>query len=340
MKAIKCVPDTLMLQYNPEKNSLLASWDFSRAYQNLIHVHTGLPVTLLPLLLRVYDVTGMYFDGCSCSQVDNYPVLNAECCSFPAPTHGRELIADLGCITETGRFITFLRSERWRMQTYDLLQVPEENCPHLSFRLLPPLEGKLSCTYTLYGNFKQKAEYSFSGFFQTRIYEDSNSHFEKILPEENLYPAIQSCAPSQSWRILMFSWEYPPHQIGGLGRAVCDLAEELALLGHSVHVLTCWTEGLPWNLYQQGVWVHRIPPLQSLQPASWLDSMFTVNLGIIRRIHQLQKQYGNFDLIHAHDWMMGYAAIWTRETLGLPLALTMHATECGRRLGNLLEGLS
>jgi hypothetical protein len=61
MKKIKCVPDTLTLQYNPEKNSLLASWDFSRAYQNLIHVHTGLPVTFLPLLLRVYDVTGMYF---------------------------------------------------------------------------------------------------------------------------------------------------------------------------------------------------------------------------------------------------------------------------------------
>jgi glycogen synthase len=39
-------------------------------------------------------------------------------------------------------------------------------------------------------------------------------------------------------RILMLSWEYPPHIIGGLGRHVTDLTDALAQIGVEVHILT------------------------------------------------------------------------------------------------------
>jgi glycosyltransferase involved in cell wall biosynthesis len=43
-----------------------------------------------------------------------------------------------------------------------------------------------------------------------------------------------------------------------------------------------------------------------------------------------------FDLIHAHDWVVGRAAVELKNRLGLPLISTIHATEIGR--GGSLDG--
>ncbi|HBC93423.1 MAG TPA: DUF1957 domain-containing protein, partial [Pelotomaculum sp.] len=40
-----------------------------------------------------------------------------------------------------------------------------------------------------------------------------------------------------------------------------------------------------------------------------------------------------FDLVHAHDWLVGDAAITLRDRYGLPLVATIHATEFGRNRG-------
>ena len=44
-------------------------------------------------------------------------------------------------------------------------------------------------------------------------------------------------------RVLMLSWEYPPHVVGGLGQHVADLAPALARRGVEVHVVTPMRQG-------------------------------------------------------------------------------------------------
>src|SRR4051794_15716184 len=45
-------------------------------------------------------------------------------------------------------------------------------------------------------------------------------------------------ASVQPVRVLMLSWEYPPLVVGGLGRHVEALAQELVAQGHDVRVVT------------------------------------------------------------------------------------------------------
>ena len=42
-----------------------------------------------------------------------------------------------------------------------------------------------------------------------------------------------------------------------------------------------------------------------------------------------------FDIIHAHDWLVFYAAKEAKNELHLPLLATIHATEYGRNQGKL-----
>jgi glycosyltransferase involved in cell wall biosynthesis len=44
-------------------------------------------------------------------------------------------------------------------------------------------------------------------------------------------------------------------------------------------------------------------------------------------------EYGKFDLVHAHDWLVGDAAIALKHLFKIPLIATIHATEYGRYNG-------
>ena len=52
---------------------------------------------------------------------------------------------------------------------------------------------------------------------------------------------------------------------------------------------------------------------------------------------KLIAEEGNFDLIHAHDWLVGDAAIAIKNTFKIPLVATIHATEYGRYNGIYTE---
>src|SRR5680860_1467401 len=62
-------------------------------------------------------------------------------------------------------------------------------------------------------------------------------------------------------RILLLSWEYPPHVVGGLGRHVGALARSLAIEGHEVHVVTRDLPDAPEvrDAFEDGVHVVRVP---------------------------------------------------------------------------------
>ncbi|MDQ0197294.1 glycosyltransferase family 4 protein [Neobacillus ginsengisoli] len=136
------------------------------------------------------------------------------------------------------------------------------------------------------------------------------------------------------WRhmkILMLCWEYPPNIVGGLSRHVNGLSVQLAKMGHDVHVLTAGDGDLAVFEKMDGVNVHRIKPLneQDNQFFSWIGGL---NLAFVFKAEKLAEEIG-FNLIHAHDWLVGTAAIVLKETLSIPLLTTIHATEYGRNNG-------
>ncbi|MCR8644955.1 glycosyltransferase [Paenibacillus sp. N1-5-1-14] len=140
-------------------------------------------------------------------------------------------------------------------------------------------------------------------------------------------------------RIAMLAWEYPPHIVGGLGRAVEGLARHLAGLGHTVHVFTCTGSDSPAEELLDGVHVHRVQALAAPDPIHFWDRVLQVNFAIAERIAKLGMDEGAFDLIHAHDWLVLHAASQSAGALQLPLIATVHATEHGRRFGRLEPGL-
>lgn len=137
----------------------------------------------------------------------------------------------------------------------------------------------------------------------------------------------------QKWelKILLLSWEYPPNVVGGLSRHVIGLAVQLAKQGHEVHVMTARNEDLPSYERADGVHVHRVRPIND-QDENFLSWIGGLNLSMAFKGEQLAEEI-HFDLIHAHDWLVGSAAIVLKEVLGLPLLTTIHATEHGRNNG-------
>src|SRR5689334_19807433 len=62
-------------------------------------------------------------------------------------------------------------------------------------------------------------------------------------------------------RVLMLSWEYPPHIVGGMGKHVLELAPALTAQQIEVHVLTPWLRGGPEReCTSEGVYVYRVEP--------------------------------------------------------------------------------
>ncbi|MZQ83546.1 DUF1957 domain-containing protein [Paenibacillus sp. 5J-6] len=147
-------------------------------------------------------------------------------------------------------------------------------------------------------------------------------------------------APSQPealspLRVLMLAWEYPPRVIGGLARAVRDLSVQLAASGQEIHVITCLAPDCSSYELLDGVHVHRVDVFSSAEPLHFLDWVFQMNLAFTDTAQRLSAQGLQFDLIHAHDWLVYYTAKECKQMLHLPLLATIHATESGRNLGKL-----
>ncbi|MCM3725120.1 glycosyltransferase family 4 protein [Neobacillus cucumis] len=145
---------------------------------------------------------------------------------------------------------------------------------------------------------------------------------------------VKSQAP---WKlkILILSWEFPPNMVGGLSRHVVGLSTHLAENGHEVHVLTAGKNSLPTFEMMDGINVHRVRPINENDDhfLSWIAGL---NLAMAFKAEQLAEEV-DFDIIHAHDWLVGAAAISLKELLGIPLLTTIHATEHGRNNGIYTE---
>jgi glycosyltransferase involved in cell wall biosynthesis len=131
-------------------------------------------------------------------------------------------------------------------------------------------------------------------------------------------------------KILVLAWEFPPRIVGGIARHVSELYPEIVKLGHEVHLLTIEFGQAPWYELVDGIRVHRIPVGASHDFFHWVANM---NESMGRHGGKLLLEDGPFDLIHAHDWLVGDAAIALKHAFKIPLIATIHATEFGRYNG-------
>lgn len=130
----------------------------------------------------------------------------------------------------------------------------------------------------------------------------------------------------------MFSWEYPPHMVGGLGQHVYDLSRFLAAQGIMVHVITPRVKGSPNEQVENGVFIHRVgtPAQEECNFKSWT---FSFNSEAISKAVAISGQINGLDVVHAHDWLAAYAGRSVSKIFEVPLVTTIHATEYGRNLG-------
>lgn len=139
-------------------------------------------------------------------------------------------------------------------------------------------------------------------------------------------------------RVLHLSAEYPPRVVGGLGWHVYFLTRHLARQECQVTVLAGLEseEAAPWQAPQlqeesPGLNIYRCQ--WQGDPQDFLALVNRFNFHLLGRSLQLVEQGRHWDLIHAHDWLVGEAARTLKHALHLPLVATIHATEYGRNHG-------
>lgn len=155
-------------------------------------------------------------------------------------------------------------------------------------------------------------------------------------------------------KVLMFGWEFPPHNSGGLGVACQGLSRALSENGVEI------TFVLPKKIvtrehfkfvFADNVFI-KIQNVESgLSPyitsEMYGDFLKEVGAGGIygHTLFEEVMRYAkwaqnitpqqNFDVIHAHDWLSFPAGIMAKKVSGKPLVVHVHATEFDRGGGNI-----
>lgn len=133
-------------------------------------------------------------------------------------------------------------------------------------------------------------------------------------------------------KILMLTWEYPPRIVGGIARVVHDLSHRLIKDGHEVTVVTYRDADLSYYENDKGVEVHRVDNFM-INPNNFIDWVLQLNFNMVAKVNELIDKNGKFDVIHAHDWLVASSAKTIKNSFGIPLVSTIHATEAGRNSG-------
>jgi glycogen(starch) synthase len=135
-------------------------------------------------------------------------------------------------------------------------------------------------------------------------------------------------------RVLMLSWEYPPHVVGGLGKHVAELVPALGAQRVEVHLATPrWANGKVEE-HLDGAVVYRVNP-PAVEMHDFYRGAWQANLKLEDKCERLWEEVGGFDIIHAHDWLVAFAACALKRSFRTPLLSTIHATEQGRSRGIL-----
>lgn len=132
----------------------------------------------------------------------------------------------------------------------------------------------------------------------------------------------------------MLSWEYPPNNVGGMGKHVTDLVPALVSEGIEVHLLTPRFKGGEVLEESSKRYIYRVDP-PVMDPGDFLSVAWQTNLKLQEAAYALFDKHGAFDLVHAHDWLVAFTGVSLKHHYRVPLLATIHATERGRGRGNL-----
>lgn len=144
----------------------------------------------------------------------------------------------------------------------------------------------------------------------------------------------------------MLGWELPPHNSGGLGVACYQMCKALAKQGVDIEFI------VPYSAPHDNIDFMKVNPALSLTAAEVQKSgiaydsfkyvmkdgsekevdLFTHTNNYVKSVEQFAL-LGQFDIIHAHDWLTFRAAIRAKEISGKPLIAHVHATEFDRAGG-------
>ncbi len=157
--------------------------------------------------------------------------------------------------------------------------------------------------------------------------------------------------------ILMFGWEFPPYNSGGLGVACEALVKELAnQKAKIIFVLPkkmnckanfCKIVFADSSLKIKAIDSPLTPYLTSTAYGNLVkksDGSMIYNPGLfgeVVRYAQKVKKIAlaeNYDLIHAHDWLSFPAGLAAKKASKKPLVIHVHSTEFDRTGGDYLDG--
>ncbi len=129
-------------------------------------------------------------------------------------------------------------------------------------------------------------------------------------------------------RVAMLTWE-SLHSIleGGIGVHVTELAAGLERRGHEIHVITRRKGNQNHYDIIDNVHYHRVDHGIS---ENFVESMDYMCKAMAHRFHEITSLIGNFELIHAHDWLTANAMKYIMDGFSTKGILTMHSTEYGR----------
>ena len=153
-------------------------------------------------------------------------------------------------------------------------------------------------------------------------------------------------------RVLMFGWEFPPHNSGGLGTACFGLTRALA--NRQIDILFVLPKKVGVSASFMSILFADTRKIKFLEVESNLKPYVTSDSYVRERDKVISDIYGNtllqevrryalrareiakrehFDVIHAHDWLSFLAGVEAKKVSGKPLILHVHATEFDRTGG-------
>lgn len=146
-------------------------------------------------------------------------------------------------------------------------------------------------------------------------------------------------------KVLLVSWEHPPVVVGGLGNHVHALGRHLAAAGHEVVVLCRQPMGTDAATHPSTDEVHDgvrvVAVAEDPLHLAFTDDLVAWTLAMGHAVLRAGLALGWApDVVHAHDWLVAHPAFALAEHWGVPLVVTVHATEAGRHTGWLSAPLN
>ena len=147
----------------------------------------------------------------------------------------------------------------------------------------------------------------------------------------------------------MLGWELPPHYVGGMG-IVCDqLTRQMAKDGHDIEfilpffadyshlnhmkVTAALDQDAETLMKSGGTYDSTYYEVTTKDGKAHTRTLYEQVYAFASNVSRV-VQAGQYDIIHAHDWLTIRAGIEAKRVTGLPLFVHIHATEFDRAGGS------